>query len=265
MTEHVIELTEDEFDDRYQLVRNHLNPNASWAFGDGPGCLFETYGQELDFVRRQDPQTVWTLIDGDDGDQFLISGYHFVNRIGYLITTTPVPEDTLTQVCIPMHPNTDFDSDDTLCETQSASDLLAQIAQQHLKIPTLATRRSDRLDFHDVPVWCVKDALEAAYEAGAKSGSRRSRRDKVLRQPVADLPTPFDRYEIHGIREFKTEDGSDCEQVPDHEAGFWGLYGHIPGQGLECIGDFKTREAAEEVVARITGRRYNEAAPNDRR
>lgn len=47
--------------------------------------------------------------------------------------------------------------------------LLEQIAQQHLFIDTLETQRSDRLDFHDVSVWAVKAALEAAYEAGLKA------------------------------------------------------------------------------------------------
>ncbi|MGH1399126.1 MAG: DUF6900 domain-containing protein [Alphaproteobacteria bacterium] len=28
---------------------------------------------------------------------------------------------------------------------------------------------SDSLDFHDVAVWCLKDALQAAYEAGLQS------------------------------------------------------------------------------------------------
>ena len=81
----IIDLTEDEFDAAYPLRPNHLNPNASWAIGDGPGCLFETYGEELAFVRTQDPKTVWTLLDGDDGDLYLVSGYHFVNRIGYRV------------------------------------------------------------------------------------------------------------------------------------------------------------------------------------
>ena len=43
--------------------------------------------------------------------------------------------------------------------------LLEQIAQQHLFIDTLETQSSDRLDFHDVSVWGVKAALQAAYEA----------------------------------------------------------------------------------------------------
>ena len=50
------------------------------------------------------------------------------------------------------------------------------------------------------------------------------------------------------------------EQVEDAEADFWSLFGHIPGQGLDCIGDFATREHAEEIFARITGRRYRRTA-----
>ena len=101
MTTTEIEITDDEFDATYQLRPNHLNPNASWAI-DGVGYLFETYGKELDFVRRQDPRTVWTVLDGDDGDIYVVSGYHFVNRIGYLVSTVPIPSDQFIQVRIPM-------------------------------------------------------------------------------------------------------------------------------------------------------------------
>lgn len=47
--------------------------------------------------------------------------------------------------------------------------LLNQIAHTHLDIETLEPRNSDSLDFHDVSVWSLKKALEAAYEAGRKS------------------------------------------------------------------------------------------------
>jgi hypothetical protein len=102
MTETFIELTEAEFDDRYSLVPNHINPSAGWAIGESGGCLFETYGEEFEFVRRQDPLKVWTLVDGDDGDMYVISGLHFVNRVGYLLSTIPVPEDVCIQVHLPM-------------------------------------------------------------------------------------------------------------------------------------------------------------------
>ena len=97
----IITITEEQFDATYSLLPNHLNPHASWVIGDEPGCLFETYGEELDFVRSQDPLTVWTLLDGGD-DLSLASGYHFVNRIGYLIATAPVSDGLSIEVSIPM-------------------------------------------------------------------------------------------------------------------------------------------------------------------
>jgi hypothetical protein len=43
---------------------------------------------------------------------------------------------------------------------------LAQIAQKHLGIVTLEVRKRDRLDFHEVSVLSVADALRAAYDTG---------------------------------------------------------------------------------------------------
>jgi hypothetical protein len=53
-------------------------------------------------------------------------------------------------------------------------DLFTDIAREHLFIETLETRNRDSLDFHDVCVGAVKDALQAAYRAGldAAAGSR---------------------------------------------------------------------------------------------
>jgi len=48
----------------------------------------------------------------------------------------------------------------------TVDELLASIAKTMLHIDTLETRKSDSLDFHDVAVWSVKAALEAAYRAG---------------------------------------------------------------------------------------------------
>ena len=49
---------------------------------------------------------------------------------------------------------------------QKIDELLTDIAKKHLDIETLETRNSDSLDFHDVAIWCIKDALKSAYEAG---------------------------------------------------------------------------------------------------
>ncbi|HQS59915.1 MAG TPA: hypothetical protein PKZ37_16185 [Gallionellaceae bacterium] len=53
----------------------------------------------------------------------------------------------------------------------STEQQLQKIALDHLFIETLETRHSDRLDFHDVSVWGIKSALEAAFEAGRKAAT----------------------------------------------------------------------------------------------
>jgi len=55
---------------------------------------------------------------------------------------------------------------------QTLDALLTQIAQEHLFIDTLETRNSDSLDFHDVSVWGVKEALIAAYQAGLAAAQK---------------------------------------------------------------------------------------------
>jgi hypothetical protein len=166
-------MSEDEFDSHYPLLKNHLNPIASWVYGEGPGCLFETYGEELTFVQQQDPSTVWTLVDGDEGDQYLLRGFHFVNRIGYLVSTVAVPESVDIEVRIPMQAERDDDQAIEALAPPGVHDrLLSDIAREHLGIPTLDTRRSDSLDFHDVAVWQVESALKAAYIAGLKAAGQ---------------------------------------------------------------------------------------------
>jgi hypothetical protein len=51
---------------------------------------------------------------------------------------------------------------------------LEEIARRRLGMDSLETRKSDRLDFHEVAVWNIVAALQDAYEAGktvaAKNG-----------------------------------------------------------------------------------------------
>jgi hypothetical protein len=99
MTEHFIQISEEEFDRRFPLLTNHLDRHATWAFGEGPGCLFGTSPEELAFVRAQPPGHVWTLVDCDEG-MCVVSGAHFVNRIGYLVSTRRVRPDTMVEVLL---------------------------------------------------------------------------------------------------------------------------------------------------------------------
>lgn len=52
----------------------------------------------------------------------------------------------------------------------SREDTIRALAAR-LGFQTLERRNLDSLDFHEVAVWEVKDALEAAYDAGAASGA----------------------------------------------------------------------------------------------
>ncbi len=46
---------------------------------------------------------------------------------------------------------------------------LANIAAAILDLETLEPRKRDSLDFHELGVWAIKKALEAAYEAGREA------------------------------------------------------------------------------------------------
>ena len=90
-----IEMTEDEWFDTYKPIKNHIDVTASFD-----GHMFETYGDELEFVKAQEENRIWMYGDGDDGGSYIWNGWHIVNRIGYFITDVPCPENTTIQVKI---------------------------------------------------------------------------------------------------------------------------------------------------------------------
>ena len=86
-----VEMTEDEFYKSFNCVPNHLDSNASFD-----GRMFETYGAELLHIKelcKSDvmKHCVWTIIEAE-GKFYYISGFHFVNRFGYLVTEEPVKD-----------------------------------------------------------------------------------------------------------------------------------------------------------------------------
>jgi hypothetical protein len=73
----------EDWETKYQPMQNHL---------DKGNDKFETYGEELEFVRTinsTEPDRVWTLIEGDSGNLWITNGYRFVNRLNYFITKHP--------------------------------------------------------------------------------------------------------------------------------------------------------------------------------
>jgi hypothetical protein len=56
-------------------------------------------------------------------------------------------------------------------QESACQEAVTTIARQVLGIPTLEARNSDRLDFHEIGVWSLRQALSEAYLAGRASRS----------------------------------------------------------------------------------------------
>ena len=74
-------MTYDYWVDNFQPMTNHL-------VDDGDTLHYETYGEEVEYVKLQDNKHIWTEVDGDSGT-YIVAGWHFVNRINYYITNKP--------------------------------------------------------------------------------------------------------------------------------------------------------------------------------
>ena len=76
--------TEDVFDSKY----THDETIVSEHYDDG---RLETFGADLEKVmeiKQNSPRRLWTMVDDDEGDgTYLVAGFHYVNRICYLVTT----------------------------------------------------------------------------------------------------------------------------------------------------------------------------------
>jgi len=90
-----VEMDFDEWFDKYKPIKNHLDEHSSFD-----GYMFETYDEEVEFVKAQDENRIWMYGDGDDGGGYIWNGWHFINRIGYFITEVPCPDNTTIQVLV---------------------------------------------------------------------------------------------------------------------------------------------------------------------
>jgi len=71
----------DKWAEKYRPIKNKFT-------NDPDGKMFETYGDEWEFIKEQDPRYVWTWITGDMSD-LIVAGRAFVNRFGYYVTEVP--------------------------------------------------------------------------------------------------------------------------------------------------------------------------------
>jgi hypothetical protein len=81
-----VSLTWEEFTEQFKPVPNHFHPND-------PYLHFETYGEEVEFVKTIPNERIWTYTDIGNGS-VVTNGWHFINRLGYFITEVPAEDDT---------------------------------------------------------------------------------------------------------------------------------------------------------------------------
>lgn len=85
------------------------------------GRMFETYGEELDYVlsiANSEPGRVWTWLDCD-GEMVVGSGYHLVNRVGYFITEKALPDNVTSVEFMDEEAPDEFDDDSEFDEDSS--------------------------------------------------------------------------------------------------------------------------------------------------
>ncbi len=76
---------EDTFYEFFKPYRHVGSENDIWG-----GHGLETYGKDLEIVRRHDSNFLWTVVDGDDSNsEWIVPGFRYVNRLCYLVTAEP--------------------------------------------------------------------------------------------------------------------------------------------------------------------------------
>ena len=84
-------IDETAFIEWFRPKPNHLEFDSGFDFGCG-SCLFSAAGKSFKHVLAQNRRHVWTVLEGDEGQLFIESGLHIVNRLGYIITSEPIED-----------------------------------------------------------------------------------------------------------------------------------------------------------------------------
>lgn len=90
-----------KFADEFKPKKNHLNNNS----------YYETYGEELEYIKSLDPHYVWTNLQGDMAD-IMVNGVAFVNRLSYTVCEVPWEDDIDYEVIISVEKECDCYSED---------------------------------------------------------------------------------------------------------------------------------------------------------
>lgn len=59
------------------------------------GTLYDKYGEDIEVVKAAGVNRVWSVIEGENDNQYLFPGFHIVNLMGYVISEKPITEEEL--------------------------------------------------------------------------------------------------------------------------------------------------------------------------
>lgn len=86
------------------LIDNYEDPKVhEYIFGKITGRSKNPQGLSMvehDESGKRGPENcfLWTVVTGDDDNWYIVPGYHFVNRLGYIICKVPWPKEIEIQV-----------------------------------------------------------------------------------------------------------------------------------------------------------------------
>lgn len=91
----------DEWFDKYKPQVNHFErAKQDESVADDDICgfngrMYETFGEEkqYSFELSKTTKKVWTIIEDGEGNEYVITGYHYINRLGYFVTEVEYEEE----------------------------------------------------------------------------------------------------------------------------------------------------------------------------
>ena len=77
---------------KYKPRKNRVTKNSLYN-----GHMFETCGKDIEFLRdsRIPREYLWTLIDCENEEQYIVPGWHLVDRAGYFMTKIPWKDENI--------------------------------------------------------------------------------------------------------------------------------------------------------------------------
>lgn len=148
-------MTYEQWVQVFKPIKNHFNELAPLD-----GTMFETFDRELQHVRQANEDNIWTLVEGDENEWILVNGFHFVNRVGYVITEVPF-------VARPDMPTLDIVVDDGENPDYPKADWQHEVANGDTKLGyqdwVFHKEESDALDVQPAP----RQGIESAQAGGA--------------------------------------------------------------------------------------------------